>query len=278
MADPNVAEKRCSHCRETKPIAMFQLNAAMRDGFQHECRTCRAARQKTEHTRQQDRERYRKVMADPEAAARRREARRLWNAANPEKVKTFARRVYASSGKKRQAAWATADRERNPEKYAERHKRYKAEHSDRLNDSRRRTREKTREQRLKYNAEYREKNRDALNAKGREYRERNRQRELERSRQYHAKRPEVAYKNTLAYRARKRGAFEEAVEPLVVFERDKWRCHLCGRKVSRRHASIDHVVPLSKGGAHSYANCKTAHLKCNMSKGAKVIGQPRLVG
>lgn len=62
-----------------------------------------------------------------------------------------------------------------------------------------------------------------------------------------------------------------------VFERDGWVCGLCDEPVSRDavypdplSASLDHVVPLSLGGAHSLENVQLAHLSCNVRKGARV--------
>lgn len=60
-----------------------------------------------------------------------------------------------------------------------------------------------------------------------------------------------------------------------IFERDGWICQLCGRPVERGvsvHQSpfaptIDHIIPLSKGGKDSVANCQTAHYICNLRKG-----------
>lgn len=57
-------------------------------------------------------------------------------------------------------------------------------------------------------------------------------------------------------------------------ERDGNRCHLCRDKVSAKpyphplSASLDHVVPLSRGGIHDPDNVKLAHLRCNVEKGA----------
>lgn len=65
-----------------------------------------------------------------------------------------------------------------------------------------------------------------------------------------------------------------------IFERDKWRCHLCGKKVDpkadRRSplgATIDHLVPLSEGGRDDAANVATAHLKCNRDKGVRAMNE-----
>lgn len=61
-----------------------------------------------------------------------------------------------------------------------------------------------------------------------------------------------------------------------VFERDGWVCGLCDEPVSPGavypdplSASLDHVVPLSRGGAHSLENSQLAHLACNVRKGAR---------
>lgn len=61
-----------------------------------------------------------------------------------------------------------------------------------------------------------------------------------------------------------------------VFERDGWLCGLCDEPVSPDAVypdpfspSLDHVVPLSRGGAHSLENSQLAHLRCNVRKGAR---------
>ena len=57
-------------------------------------------------------------------------------------------------------------------------------------------------------------------------------------------------------------------------ERDGNRCHLCRKTVPDRlwphplSPSLDHVIPLSKGGPHDPDNVRLAHLRCNVEKGA----------
>jgi 5-methylcytosine-specific restriction endonuclease McrA len=75
----------------------------------------------------------------------------------------------------------------------------------------------------------------------------------------------------LAYRARKRGAFVEDVEPLVVLERDDGVCGICGEDVDPTFFDIDHVIPLARGGEHSYRNVQVAHRRCNARKGARLL-------
>lgn len=83
-------------------------------------------------------------------------------------------------------------------------------------------------------------------------------------------------------RAMKRGANGgENVSPDVVFARDAWRCGLCGKKTDRskrgsthpRAPELDHIIPVSKGGLHTYANTQCSCRSCNGAKGARVRGQ-----
>ena len=78
-------------------------------------------------------------------------------------------------------------------------------------------------------------------------------------------------------RIRIKEAFIEKVEPMKVFERDNWICKLCNHPVSKLMdkrlvdiASLDHIIPISKGGEHSYANTQLAHVSCNIRKGNRV--------
>jgi 5-methylcytosine-specific restriction endonuclease McrA len=71
-----------------------------------------------------------------------------------------------------------------------------------------------------------------------------------------------------------RAASVEPVDPLKVFERDAWRCQICGGELRGRYPdllspSLDHIVPLVKGGEHSYANVQAAHFGCNSRKAAR---------
>jgi 5-methylcytosine-specific restriction endonuclease McrA len=70
----------------------------------------------------------------------------------------------------------------------------------------------------------------------------------------------------------------EVIDLNVLAERDGWRCHICKRKVTRTTWSHDHLVPLSHGGDHTYANVALAHHRCNTLRGAHGAAQLRLCG
>ena len=74
----------------------------------------------------------------------------------------------------------------------------------------------------------------------------------------------------------KGAAGADLINSAEVYERDRWVCGICLERVDRRliwpdpmSPSLDHIVPLSRGGAHQLANVQCAHLSCNVRKGAR---------
>lgn len=76
----------------------------------------------------------------------------------------------------------------------------------------------------------------------------------------------------------------EKVDLDMLIERDGGVCHICGMKVDKRkkpgsrtakrgdmsrYPTVDHIVPISRGGETSWSNVKLAHLSCNSRRGAK---------
>ncbi|MFI1485774.1 HNH endonuclease [Streptomyces sp. NPDC020747] len=85
--------------------------------------------------------------------------------------------------------------------------------------------------------------------------------------------PERASRVDALRRMRVQAATVEDFAPRDVYERDGWVCQLCLLGIDPAVAwpdsmspSVDHVVPLAKGGEHSMANAQAAHLGCNSRK------------
>ncbi len=55
-----------------------------------------------------------------------------------------------------------------------------------------------------------------------------------------------------------------------IYIRDGNRCQYCGKRFSTSELSLDHVVPLSRGGISSWDNVVCACLPCNVRKGSRV--------
>jgi 5-methylcytosine-specific restriction endonuclease McrA len=58
----------------------------------------------------------------------------------------------------------------------------------------------------------------------------------------------------------------------AVFLRDGGRCQYCGKKAE----SIDHVVPRSRGGEHTWENVVAACSRCNSSKRDHLLDETHL--
>lgn len=90
----------------------------------------------------------------------------------------------------------------------------------------------------------------------------------------------------LRRKAAKRAVTVESVDPLEVFARDRWRCKLCGIKTPKSKRGtyepnapeLDHIIPLARGGEHSYRNTQCACRRCNGLKSDRPMGQLLLMG
>lgn len=75
-------------------------------------------------------------------------------------------------------------------------------------------------------------------------------------------------------RAIEYGVDAENIDPLGVFAAAQWVCQSCGIETPRAHRGtclpdapeLDHVLPLSAGGTHTYGNVQLLCRKCNQEK------------
>lgn len=95
----------------------------------------------------------------------------------------------------------------------------------------------------------------------------------------HCSRPCARSDSKARRRAAERGAFVAPVSRRAVFDRDRWTCRLCGKRVRRKSQApepmapvLDHIVPLAagpqNGGVHAPWNVQCAHFLCNSVKSA----------
>lgn len=60
---------------------------------------------------------------------------------------------------------------------------------------------------------------------------------------------------------------------LELYIRDNATCGICGNHVEMCQVSIDHIVPVSKGGRHVWDNVQLAHYLCNMRKSNQELSE-----
>lgn len=91
---------------------------------------------------------------------------------------------------------------------------------------------------------------------------------------------ETCQKTTITHlrRAARLSIEAEAISAAGVIARCGTTCHLCQEPIDLTVVrpdlmsfSIDHLVPLSAGGTHTYSNVAPAHLLCNMRKGNRLL-------
>jgi hypothetical protein len=86
---------------------------------------------------------------------------------------------------------------------------------------------------------------------------------------------DTAYKSSMRAKALKFGAeYDESITRRLVFQKANAICYLCNSKTHFENteeyspflATVDHVIPWTKGGSHVWVNVKLCCLRCNIKK------------
>lgn len=82
------------------------------------------------------------------------------------------------------------------------------------------------------------------------------------------------------YSPKRRAVYEQGddINHYVLFEMHGWICCLCRQKVNKhlRHpnfmaATVEHLIPISMGGTHTWDNVAVSHAKCNFDRGNSLL-------
>lgn len=162
----------------------------------------------------------------------------------------------------------------NPERARERKRQWERDNPERVLANRQKHLEKNRDRTRKWKQENPERKR----AYDRQWKEKNLDRHKEAKRRWIEENIEYA-----RYLGRTRSAIRRArklgnAEPITVSEQREWEdsqpkvCAYCGIDCARNY-HVDHITPLSKGGAHQIANLAISCPPCNLSKGARDLNE-----
>lgn len=135
------------------------------------------------------------------------------------------------------------------------------------------SKERHKEKRAEYGRRYPALNRDSERNRAKKWYDEHKERGRDNARNWRVRNPDKANAISAKKRALKRRDDAELILPSAVFERDGWLCGICRCKVNSTlrypnplSASVDHIMPLSRGGEHSYRNVQCSHLVCNLRK------------
>lgn len=242
--------KRCPRCAESKETSAFGRNKAKSDGLQSMCRACFSA------YRREHREAY---------SAR----DKAYREANREAIAAY-QAAYRAANKERTAQRDQAYRAANREKIAAAREAWVARNGPKVRGYKRAWAERNPD----YQASHYQANRQEVRNKQRSYAALNAEAATERVRLWAQENPErhaeLMRQGRERRRARQSAAFVENIDRNEVLVRDGGLCCLCGEGVDTSGWHLDHVVPLSRGGEHSYANVAVTHPSCNQRKGSSV--------
>lgn len=123
---------------------------------------------------------------------------------------------------------------------------------------------------IAYYQQYYQDHKEAYRERGRQWYIDNPERAKEFDKRWRDKHPEkVAAKFN---RRRNAPGSHTDVDIELQYKSQKGLCWWCGEEFAKGvlKPSVDHRIPLEKGGSHNPGNIVIAHLKCNCSKGAKM--------
>lgn len=82
--------------------------------------------------------------------------------------------------------------------------------------------------------------------------------------------PDVKIDKRLAWRMRQEWNRNRDTLAILVFQRDGYNCAWCDAELDNENWSVDHIIPISKGGTNELHNLQPMCRPCNSMKGDRV--------
>jgi hypothetical protein len=241
--------KLCRTCGATKDITEFYRRAASPDGLAPKCKICASEYARQHRTKYPEREKARHDRRVASGAKKASDA--AYYQRNKAQMNAQARRWY----------------EDHREEQSDYHRRYFVENREEYRASRKayyaRTSEKAKADAKRWASEHPEK------VAGRIQRWNAENPEKTRAAKQHYKRSDAGRSKARLRQLRMAGLDAEYLSRQMIWERDSGLCHLCGEPAEPHNWHLDHVIPLARGGSHTYDNVAVSHPSCNLRKGAR---------
>lgn len=262
--------KRCTKCEHVKCHGAFPHDRRVKSGLMAQCKECKNA--------------YNKVQYEVQAE-KRREQQKVYYYAHHEQYKTY-KRTYYQLNCERIKTRSLYHYHQHAERYRIYSRVYRQDHLEQVR-ARDKTRSLSKERRdwsrtwrrlhihrlRAYQREQYYQHAEQRREKKRDYYRTHRAQIKEYHRAYHRARPGLRALHARNRRARERQTIGNITSRQWEALKAKYayRCLCCQRKEPEIKLTIDHVVPICKGGTNSIENIQPLCFSCNASKREKII-------
>ena len=160
---------------------------------------------------------------------------------------------------------------------------YRQNNKEQVKKSKKEHYQNNKEKILEQQKEYYQNNKEQKKEYRKEYYQNNKEQIKESQKEYHQNNPHKAREKARKRRALKQKNIHKPYTEDQVLEKYGTNCHICKEDINllanrspgapgwERGLHIDHVIPLSKGGADSLNNVKPAHGLCNLQKNNSLL-------
>ena len=124
-----------------------------------------------------------------------------------------------------------------------------------------------RQARLRYQATYRRKD---LGRQKRKYQEEREKRLIYQREYYEAHKEELCLREWKRWNKERAGIanveYDDTITPALVYLKHLGICAVCRTRVAKDKVTVDHIIPISRGGSHTWNNVQLVHRSCNQGK------------
>lgn len=183
------------------------------------------------------------------------ECNKIYREKHEEKIKKYRKKYY----------------EDNKKEILEKCKEYREEHKEKIKKYQKEYSEKHKEEKREMDRRYRENNDEKIKTKRKEYYENNKEKIKEKVKKYNKENPHIKINSHVKRREKEENqgkgfTKEQWLEMMEFFD---WKCAYSGEKLDKNTRTIDHIVPLDKGGKHEIWNLVPMCKSYNSSKHTK---------
>jgi 5-methylcytosine-specific restriction endonuclease McrA len=156
----------------------------------------------------------------------------------------------------------------NKEYCSEYNKKYHEANKEYWKDYHEKNKEKNKEQKRRHQKRYHEANKEYYSEYNKKYREANKERERERVKAWRVANPDKtrSQKQKRLARIKRQSDGSVTTEQILDLLESTTKCVYCSKEITGKNKTVDHMIPLSRGGLNSMRNLAVCCAYCNRYK------------